>query len=319
MAAVPSPRRRLALAMVWVAVAVLGCGADSPAAPAAPDASAPASDLGPGPSDLALDGTSDASGPLDVASDVSGPHDVASDVSGPLDVQGGPDAGRVSICRDPGTPGATAACLSPTQPPEYYVEQALKYFDTLDVDADPESIPAYSELVARWEWPPWLLLTGYGRQVMIDTAAFLRDFDPSTVPERECRFFEVQPFARCYVVFEYEGGPCPIYEEFVFNDAGEMTFIEAWSDLPGLRPMAADDRWAEDPDFVRLSTRVPGLGTPTGLLDLDGEWMAAAATNDADLADFVRRARDFWGTWMEELQGAPEDFFARGCGWPEGG
>ena len=53
--------------------------------------------------------------------------------------------------------------------------------------------------------------------------------DPSTVPTRDCRAFSVQPFARCYVTFEYKDGPCPIYEEFVFNDQGEMTFIEAWS------------------------------------------------------------------------------------------
>ena len=164
-------------------------------------------------------------------------------------------------CADAGTRGATAGCLEPTQAPEYYVDQALAYFDTLDVDADPESVPDHHEDVARWEWPPWLLLTGFGRDTMITTSNLLRAGDPSTVPERDCRFFETQPFARCYVEFEYERGPCPIYEEFAFDDSGKMTFIEAWSDLDGLRPTAPDDPWAESPDFERLSTRVPGLSS----------------------------------------------------------
>lgn len=238
-----------------------------------------------------------------------------------VDADAGADAGAdASGCLNPGTDGATAGCLEPTMAPEYYVEQALKYFDTLDTSASEDSIPEYSELVARWEWPPWLLLTGYGRDDMIRISLGLRDADPSTVPERDCRFFDEQPFARCRVVFEYEEGPCPIYEEFVFNDAGEMTFIEAWSDLPGMLPMddAEADPWGEGADVRRLSTRIPGLGNATGTIDPDGEHMAAAAEADAEVADFVERARDFWGTWFAELSSAEPDFFARGCGWETG-
>lgn len=219
-------------------------------------------------------------------------------------------------CRDEGTDGATSGCLTAKLAPEYYEDQASRYFDTLDVDADPDSAPDYSELVARWEWPPWLLLTGFGRETMYQTGLVLKAMDPSTVPVRECRFFEVQPFARCYVVFEYGGGPCPIYEEFTFNDEGEMTFIEAWSDLPGYRPMAdPDDRWAEGTGVHRLSTRVPGLGIATGRIDLDSRWMTEAAAADPELADFVKRARDQWTHWFEALNAADEDFFAVGCGW----
>lgn len=256
-----------------------------------------------------IDAASDAAGDAAAASDLGGDEadGVASDAS--------TDAAGPNACRGAGTAGATAACLTPTQPPEYYVEQALAYFDTLDIDADRASIPNYSELVARWEWPPWLLLTGYEAEVLIETGNSLRDLDPSTVPVRDCRFFDVQPFARCYVEFEYEGGPCPIYEEFVFNDAGEMTFIEAWSDLPGLRPTSDADRWAEAAEFPRLSTQVPGLGTPDGRIDLAGAEMLAAAAADETIADFVRRAEDFWGTWFIELRGADPDFFAIGCGW----
>lgn len=230
-----------------------------------------------------------------------------------------PDANNGSgadPCLDPGTAGATATCLSPTKSAAYYAEQANKYFDTLDTAADPDSVPNYSELVARWEWPPWLLLTGYGKTDMIETAKALKVLDPSTVPSRDCRGFDVQPFARCLVVFEYEGGPCPIYEEFTFNDAGEVTFIEAWSDLPGLRPQAvADDPWGERGSVQRLSTRVPGLGNPEGKIDLQSQWMIDAAAKNPHVAELAKRAADWWTFWLEEVNAAPPDFFAKGCGW----
>lgn len=213
-------------------------------------------------------------------------------------------------------PDARSTALSPRQSPEYYVEQASRYFDNLDTRFDPEVLPAYSARTARWEWPPWLLLTGYERDLMIATTRAALALDPSTVPARDCRAFPVQPFARCVVSFEYAGGSCPIYEEFTFNDQGEMTFIEAWSDLPGLG--ATDDptdRWAEGPGVHRLSTRIPGLGNATGLIDLDADWMQQAASQDPEIADFVGRARDFWPSWLEAYRDAGPDYFARGCGW----
>lgn len=220
-----------------------------------------------------------------------------------------------NACRDRGTEGATASCLSPTLPPEHYVAEALRYFDTLDVTAPEDSIPDYHEQVARWEWPPWLLLTGLGRQDLIDTGLALRRFDPSTVPERDCRFFDTQPFARCYVVFEYDEGPCPIYEEFTFDDLGRMTFIEAWSDLPGLVPLAEGDRWGEDSSFPRLANRIPGLGRPEGGFDLESEAMARASRRDPEVADFAARAADWEAAWARALRDADRDFFAQGCGW----
>ena len=228
-----------------------------------------------------------------------------------------PPADAPDPCVHAGTPGATATCLAPTHPPAHYVDQAERYFDTLDVDADRARLPAYAVDVARWEWPPWLLLTGLGRDDMNRTADALRDLDPSTVPQRDCRFFEAQPFARCYISFQYERGACPIYEEFTFNDAGEITFIEAWSDQPGLTPITdADDPWGERGTVARLSTRVPGLGTPAGALDLESDWMAEAAGSDADVADFALRAADWWRFWFQALAEAPDDFFGTGCGWP---
>ncbi len=216
------------------------------------------------------------------------------------------------------SPDALATALTPQFPTEYYVDQAHRYFDTLDTSADPESVPRYSELVARWELPPWLWLTGYGRENMVLTTELAVSLDPSTVPDRDCRAFSEQPFARCYVTFEYQEGTCPIYEEFVFNDQGEITFIEAWSDQPDYLPMSeADDPWAEGPGVRRLSTRLPGLGNETGLIDLDSEAMRQAAEHDAEIADFVRRAKDFWPSYLAAAQAAGPDYYARGCGWVE--
>ena len=220
-------------------------------------------------------------------------------------------------CVDPGQASATASCLRPTQTPEYYIAQAQAYFDTLDITASRDSVPNYHLQVARWEWPPWLLLTGYGAQDMIRTSDALRIGDPSTVPERDCRFFETQPFARCYVEFEYEEGPCPIYEEFTFNDAGEMTFIEAWSVFPGMLPISAGDTWAEAQDFLRLSTRVPGLGNATGTVDLESAYVQAAAEDDPLIADYVMRASNWIGHWAAYLRSVGDGFFALGCGWSE--
>ncbi|MBK7971886.1 MAG: hypothetical protein IPK07_00765 [Deltaproteobacteria bacterium] len=212
---------------------------------------------------------------------------------------GGPRTG--GRCRSAGEPGATSQCRTATLEPSYYVEQSETYFDTLDSSVSPFVQPSYSPLVARWEWPPWLLLTGYTDESLILTDIALKLF-PTRIAEIECRFFDVQPFGRCHMVFDYEGLPCPIYEEFTFNDAGQMTFIEAWSDfVPFLPTDDPDDRWAEGADVHRLSTEVPGLGNADGLIDLGAPWMEEAASTDADVAEFVRRARDPWATWIAEV------------------
>ena len=57
------------------------------------------------------------------------------------------------------------------------------------------------------------------------------------------------------------------------------------------------------------------LGTATGTLELDSPEMAAAAEADADVADFVTRANDWYGTWLAEYQAAGDDLWEVGCGW----
>jgi hypothetical protein len=112
------------------------------------------------------------------------------------------------------------------------------------------------------------------------------------------------------------GKSCPIYEEFTFNDAGEVTFIEAWTDQPGYLPMAADDSWGEGPSVTRMSTRVPGLGTPTGRIALGTEAMQRAMAADPDLADMITRTDDWLAAWTDLLLATDRDaMWAEGCGW----
>jgi hypothetical protein len=221
---------------------------------------------------------------------------------------------EVDPCADP--QAALSTCLSPTQPEEWYADQGTRYFDTLESDYSGEGGPDYAEGVARWEWPPWLELTGYGREAMEQVDAIIR-LIPTAVPERDCRFFPDQPFARCHVAFTYEDEPdqtCPIYEEFTFDDAGRTTFIEAWADQPGLVP-SPDDPWAEAATAHRLSTKIPGLGGPDATIDLDSAPMQAAAAADPEVATFVEEARDFYGAWLQTYTEAGPDVFAQGCGW----
>ena len=214
--------------------------------------------------------------------------------------------------------GALATCVSATQSDAYYIAQSHAYFDTMDYEPYGEIAPTYSELVARWEWPPWLELTGYTRE-KIEASDQLLALYPSVIPERDCRAFDVNPFGRCRVVFYYDahdGKPCPIYEEFTFNEAGEITFIEAWSDLPGFLPMPDADTWAEGEEVSRLATRIPGLGRPDGRhAPLDGPIMQEAADADPDVASFVAHASDWYAMWLEDVENAGDDMWERGCGW----
>ena len=214
---------------------------------------------------------------------------------------------------------APAECLSPKQDADYYAAQSSAYFDTMDYRVELDDWPPYAETVARWEWPPWLKLTAYTRDNIEATDTLLVLY-PSIVDERDCRGFDTHPFGRCRVTFYYDdhgGQPCPIYEEFTFNDQGEITWIEAWSDLDGLRPMDPDaDPWADAIGDARLSARIPGLGSAEGRIDLDSDAMARAAAADPDVADFVTRASDWTATWTQEYRETDIDqMWATGCGW----
>lgn len=199
--------------------------------------------------------------------------------------------------------------LSPKFAPEYYIDQGMKYFDTLDTYASRSSKPKYSRNVLRWEWYPWLKLTGHKRWMMkLDVLLILY---PTAVINRDCRFFKVQPFSRCRVAFSYKGVKelIKIYEEFTFNDKGEITFIEAWSDEAPLLPMNPKlDPWAELDNVKRLSTKVPGLGTPKGLIKLTDKNLNDMATKDRDLLDLTQRMKQPIRYWLKELYRSIQEY-----------
>ena len=190
--------------------------------------------------------------------------------------------------------------LSPKFDMTYYAQQSDKYFNTLDSYADDQSAPKYSQDVIRWEWYPWLKLTGLGRDFM--DYDWLLTLYPTKVINRVCKGFKTQPFGRCHVTFMYWGNdnPVHIYEEFTFNDLGEITFIEAWTDSKELSPMGStDDYWAQSEQIKRLSTKVPGLGASGGNINL--EKIKKLSKVDSDLNDLLRRLDAPLYYWFKEL------------------
>jgi hypothetical protein len=224
------------------------------------------------------------------------------------------------------TEGALATCLTPKFDSAYYIEQGVKYFLTMQSDIPPSVQPNYSDLVIRYEWPPWLLLTGYGRDFLIQSDILLK-LNPTKYDTINCQFFNEQPFCRCHVVFDYSGEKCPIYEEFVFNDQGEITFIEAWSDYESKLPQGMnagadgvwsyDEYWGKQPNVYRLSTKIPGLGNSTGKIVLNSSYMQKAMAQDANIADLEKRLKDPFTTYIQYLATHQEEL-ANGCEAPEG-
>jgi len=223
-----------------------------------------------------------------------------------------------------GTGGALSTCLSPKFDSAYYIEQGVKYFQTMQSDIPNNVIPHYAGSVIRWEWPPWLLLTGYGKDFLITSDIILK-LNPTQYYKMDCRYFDKQPFCRCHVIFDYSGDSCPIYEEFTFNDQGQITFIEAWSDFESLLPMNAgadgiwteDEYWAKQENVNRLSVKVPGLGNAYGKIDINSEWMNEAAAIDKDVAEMVYRIKDPVRTYIQQLATHQHEL-SHGCETPVG-
>jgi len=72
---------------------------------------------------------------------------------------------------------------------------------------------------------------------------------------------------------------CTIWEEFTFNNDGEVTFVEAWSHSL--------------PKSARMSARIPGLGQPSGAIDPnDGVVWDPIAAVQPDVATLHARAQN---------------------------
>ena len=108
---------------------------------------------------------------------------------------------------------------------------------------------------------------------------------------------------------------CPIYEEFTFNDKGEMTFIEAWSDLPGFC-LKETMTVGQKSQTIRVSQPAYlDWAMPQCTIDLESKGdKKTAAQSDPELADFAKQA-GWTKYWREEVENADPDFFAIGCGW----
>lgn len=166
---------------------------------------------------------------------------------------------------------ALAPSLKPKFDPEYYKLQCDLYFTHLE-SGIADRVEFYcASGCPRWEWPPWDCLTGLGFVNIMTADAFDRDETACIVVDRTHKFFDVQPFGRSVVTFYYgddiktRKNPIKIYEEFTFNDFGQVTFIEAWSAVKGeYLPVVDDNGWPPEDVPVRLSYHIPGLGSPTG-------------------------------------------------------
>jgi hypothetical protein len=192
--------------------------------------------------------------------------------------------------------------LSPKFPLGYYADQSNKYFNTLDSYTRRDGKPKYSKKVIRYEWSPWLKLTGYKSWMM--KLDFFLTLYPTKVTNRICQGFDIQPFGRCHVTFIYKGHeePVDIYEEFTFNDQGEITFIEAWTDSPMYFPSPNfKDYWAQDNEALRLSTVVPGLGRSDGKIDPRSSEFKKAARENTLVNDLAKRLKRPLYYWTKEL------------------
>ena len=119
------------------------------------------------------------------------------------------DFSKVLAC---GTDAAKAGCVKPNKKPQYYIDQSIKYFRTMETTISPMVQPNYSKKVVRWEWEPWLLLTGYGKANLIWTDTLLKLFK-TAYDKLDCRFFKRTQWV-AVMIFDYDGLKCPIYEEF---------------------------------------------------------------------------------------------------------
>lgn len=131
-------------------------------------------------------------------------------------------------------PQLLSTVLVPKFEKDYYIDQANQYFDSLDTSVE-KGKPNYSSKLARWEWQPWLILTGFGKEKTLLIDGAIRASGKCICVNREHRFFDQNPFIRSVITFYYgeddivnKTNALRILEEFTFNDSGEITFIEAW-------------------------------------------------------------------------------------------
>ena len=204
----------------------------------------------------------------------------------------------------------------------YYTTQCDRYFDSLDSTKINRILPRYSTLVARYEWPPWLILTGLGAKQTTLVDSLIREV-PCICVNRRHQIFDVQPFGRSQVTFYYGNdvkkyldiinnknindeelleelenlNAIHIYEEFTFNSKGQITFIEAWSADPIIDYFNLHNT-PKDMN-PRISTEIAGLGNSEGLINLENKLIIDS--KNKDVKEFGLRAKNFYLSSTEVL------------------
>lgn len=168
--------------------------------------------------------------------------------------------------------------LKPNRKEIFYRMLIDRYFDNMENKIAEEV--GYSKNVARYEHRYGLTGLGNYRTKYVDT---LIKANKSICTYREYCFNEIQPFIRAKVTFFYDDdiltkkNPYPLYLEFTFNTACEITFIEIWKNDDSLKK---DDKdWPNIED--RISTKVPGLGS--GIINSTSKAFLSLVENDKDV------------------------------------
>lgn len=212
--------------------------------------------------------------------------------------------------------------FTPNKPKDVYLNQAQTYFNFLVTNLDVHVNPDYSFGLIRWEWPPWLVLTGLGSHSTLKIDENIRKGGPCLCPNQEHRFFDQNPFVRSRITFYYGKtaeedsktgtNAIHIYEEFTFNSFGQITFIEAWWDNPeNLNlPKTLGKGWCTWPqlppresdgwpplEINRMSSKIPGLGCGRRSM-LSSDSLKEAAKKDPYVKEFRERLEHFAGEIM---------------------
>ena len=113
--------------------------------------------------------------------------------------------------------------------PNYFTQQVEQYFDSLQTGST--LFPNYAPDVVRFEWQPWLLLTGNGSDNIKFVDSEIRKYTGyCQVKNRKHRYVKKLNMVQSTVEFFYNNStnPIKIYEELTFNKEGQISFIEAW-------------------------------------------------------------------------------------------
>ena len=210
----------------------------------------------------------------------------------------------ISCCFE--TPKLYSNSVVPNKDESYYINQANTYFSFLETTSKDHIEPNYSPSLIRWEWEPWLILTGLNDERTLIIDSLIRETGKCECLDRELVFYNTNPFVRCRVTFYYGENKTPIkiYEEFTFDGSGNISFIEAWYDVEDNKlqiPEREFDGWPKFCSVKRLSNLIPGYNKTDFILVLESSEMISQAELYDDVKNFKSRAEKFAVSLFAEL------------------